>query len=190
MGFGTNYSESNSYDTVPCGEYECIISNAGIRQNPNGKWKCAFTLTVRNDVQQGSQNRTLFLDIWKKLEPSKNDLAVDGFNFNALMILAKAAQIPDGMNFESLEDFLKILVGRCIRVTVSHRESGGNVYAQIDRFKGVTESRFPECRHAAKTPQSPAYDAPVQRPQESFAGVQASGLEDFEEILADGEPPF
>lgn len=212
MAFGTNYSAAADYGIIPQGEYECIITNAEVRQTPSQKWKVSLTLTIRNDVQQGSQNRVLFMDIWRKKEPNANDAQVEGFNFAQLMNIAKAAAIPDGTNFESLADFLRTLVGRLLRVTVTHRAYGGRTYEEIDTLRGLSPTKFPECRHVQKQrqqAQNPAYGAPAPRQQQQYAQqqtyqqqpmqqgytpapppLQNANLSDFEEILQDGQLPF
>lgn len=202
MAFGTNYSAAADYGIIPQGEYECIITNAEVRQTPSQKWKVSLTLTIRNDVQQGSQNRTLFMDIWRKKEPNANDAQVEGFNFAQLMNIAKAAAIPDGTNFESLADFLRTLVGRLLRVTVTHRAYGGRTYEEIDNLRGLSPTKFQECRHVqkARQQQTPAYGAPAPRQPQQYAQqqgytptpppLQNANLSDFEEILQDGQLPF
>ena len=71
MAFGTNYDNiPQGGGLVPEGDYECIITNAEIRQTQHGKYKVGFMLTIRNDIQQDCQNRVLFLDIWRKREPT------------------------------------------------------------------------------------------------------------------------
>lgn len=154
MGFMVNSKKAEAYELIPAGEYECIITNAGIRQTPNGAYKIALTLTIRNDVQQACANRLLFLDIWRKREPNDDDRNVDGFNYAQINSLAAAVRFPDGSNFESLEQFLQVLTGRVLRATVTHREYNGRIFENIDQLRGVHPSQFPECRHRAKNPAS------------------------------------
>lgn len=175
MGFGTNYKAVDSYDLIPVGEYECIITNGEIRQLQSGAWKVAFTLTIRNDVQQQCTDRILFVDIWRKKEPNENDAMVDGFNFAQLMAVARAAQIPDGANFETLQQFISAMVGRLVRASVTHHAYNGKTYEDIDQIRGLAPTKFPECRHVMKekrqTAQNPAYSAPRQN--QAFAQPHA-----------------
>lgn len=213
MAFGTNYEGiPTGGGLVPQGNYETIITNAVISQTKNGKYKVSFMLTIRNDIQQNCQNRVLFIDIWKRREPTPADEQVDGFNFAQLMNIAKAAAIPDGTNFESLADFLRTLVGRLLRVTVTHRAYGGRTYEEIDNLRGLSPTKFPDCRHVQKSrqqAQNPAYSAPAPRQPQQYAQqqtyqqppmqqgytpapppLQNANLSDFEEILQDGQLPF
>lgn len=210
MAFTTKEGGSQEFDLIPAGDYECVITNAETRQLSSGKQKVGFSLVIRNDVQQQCQNRYLFIDIWRKAESdmSDDDRAVDGFNFKQLCNVASAASLPTGQSFETLADFLRVLVGRCIRVTVKHSTYNGRTDAKIAPFLGenggLHKTGFPECRHVMKQKtQSPAYgsvapSAPAQyappQPQ-TYAPptpppLQNANLADFEEILQDGQLPF
>ena len=184
MAFGTNYENipQGGGELVPEGFYECIITNAEIRQTHNGKYKVGFMLTIRNDIQQPCANRVLFLDIWRKREPTPADEQVDGFNFAQLMAVSRAAKIPSGQNFESLEQFLQALTGRLLIAEVRHEEYNGKPQVRVDSLS-TAPTQFPECRHVQKQrpqAQNPAYGAAAprqpqgyaQRPQQGYAPQQ------------------
>lgn len=178
MGFGTNYENiPQGGSLVPQGNYEAIITNAEIRQTKNGKYKVGLTLTIRNDIQQDCQNRVLFIDIWRKREPTPADEQVDGFNFAQLMAVSRAAQIPSGQSFESLEQFLQALCGHCLLATVKHETYNGETTAKVDPLS-TAPTQFPDCRHVQKQrqqPQNPAYGAPAPRQQQGYAQRPAQG---------------
>lgn len=194
MAFSTNYEETNDYGLVPAGDYEVIIRNAEARTLNSGKGKLGFSLVIRNDVQQGFQNRYLFLDIWKKLEPNAQDQQVQGYNFKQLMQLAKSAGLPDGKAYETVEELCRDLAGRTLRVSVTHDTYNGRTSEKIDQLRGVKPTQFPECRHVMKEKAAPVpSDAPAQKPADTFVSSAApalGNLDDFEEILSDGEVPF
>lgn len=212
MSFGTNYDNipQGGNELIPEGFYECIITNAEIRQTQNGKYKVGFMLTIRNDIKQPCANRVLFLDIWRKKEPTPADDQVDGFNFAQLMAVSRAARIPSGQNFESLEQFLKALTGRLLIAEVKHEEYNGKPVVRVDSLN-TAPTQFPDCRHVQKQRQtvpasnSPAYgNAPqqqyAQRPmqqgytQRPQAAPPAPPMnlnpDEFEAILEDGQVPF
>lgn len=211
MAFGTNYDNiPQGGGLVPEGLYECIITNAEIRQTKNGKYKVGFMLTIRNDIQQPCANRVLFMDIWRKKEPTSADDQVDGFNFAQLMAVSRAAQIPSGQSFESLEQFMQALCGRLLIARVKHETYNGETSEKVDPLS-TAPTEFPECRHVQKQrQQSPAYGGSpaqrqnqgyAQRPQQGYASRPQQAASpapapmnlnpnDFEEILAVNELPF
>lgn len=173
MAFGTNYDNipQGGSELVPDGFYECIITNAEIRQTQNGKYKVGFMLTIRNDIQQPCANRVLFLDIWRKREPTPADEQVDGFNFAQLMAVSRAAKIPSGQNFESLEQFLQALTGRLLIAEVKHEEYNGKTQVRVDSLS-TAPTQFPDCRHVQKQrqqAQNPAYGSPAPRQPQGYA---------------------
>ena len=178
MAFGTNYEGiPTGGGLVPQGNYETVVTNAEIRQTKNGKHKVGLTLTIRNDIQQDCQNRVLFIDIWRKREPTAADEQVDGFNFAQLMAVSRAAQIPSGQSFESLEQFLQALCGRCLIATVKHETYNGETTAKVDALDTMP-TKFPDCRHVQKQrqqEQNPAYGAPAPRQQQGYAQRPAQG---------------
>lgn len=178
MAFGTNYENiPQGGGLVPQGNYETVITNAVISQTKNGKYKVSFMLTIRNDIQQDCQNRVLFIDIWKRREPTPADNQVDGFNFAQLMAVSRAAQIPSGQSFESLSQFLQALCGRCLIATVKHETYNGETSAKVDPL-GLSPTKFPDCRHVQKQrqqAQNPAYSAPAPRQQQGYAQRPAQG---------------
>ena len=74
-----------------------------------------------------------------------------------------------------------------MRVTVGYREYNGRTYEDV---KYMNESQFPECRHTFKT--AVTSDTVAQRPAETFAnsGTFYGSVNDYEEILSDGDLPF
>lgn len=194
MGFSTNYDNMNDYGLVPAGDYEVVIRNAEARSTQKGAQKLGFSLVIRNDVEQGCQNRFLFLDIWKKKEPNAQDMQVQGYNFVQLMQLARCAKLPNGKAYDTVEELCRDLIGKPLRVTVTHNTYNGKTSEKIDQLKGVNVSKFPECRHVMKEKTNPI-DIPAQKPQETFVSAPSAAnslgsLDDFEEILGDGEVPF
>lgn len=212
MAFGTNYENiPQGGNLVPEGDYECIITNAEIKKTHNGKYKVGFMLTIRNDIRQECQNRVLFMDIWRKKEPTPADEQVDGFNFAQLMAVSRAAQIPSGQSFESLEQFMQALCGRLLLAKVKHETYNGSTNAKVDPLS-TAPTAFPECRHVQKQKtQTPAYGAAAPRSQQGYAQRPAQGYaqqmgyqqtappapasmqvdpNEFEEILGNGDVPF
>lgn len=187
MGFSTNYEDVQDFDLIPKGEYEVIITRIEERTTQNGATGLNFTLVIRNDVQQGCQNRCIFHTFWKRKEPSQADLSVQGYSFKQVMQLAKAVRLPAGKNYETIYKLCDDLSGRVMRVTVGHREYNGNTY---DEVKYMNETKYPECKHTFKS--AVTNDTVAQKPAETFAnsGTSYGSMGDYEEILSDGDVPF
>ncbi|MDE5584694.1 MAG: DUF669 domain-containing protein, partial [Ruminococcus sp.] len=133
----------------------------------------------RNDVEQKCKNRCIFHTLWKRREPTQADMQVQGYSFGQIMQLAKAVRLPAGKSYETVYNLCDELGGKIMRVTVGHREYNGKIYEEVQYMK---ESNFPECKHIFKT----AVTA------ETFAnsGTSYGGIDDYEEILSDGDLPF
>lgn len=194
MGFSTNYENVDEYGLVPVGMYEVVIRNIEEHTTKKGSTGLNLSLVIRNDVEQKQKNRYLFHTLWKRKEPTQADMQVQGYSFNQLMQLAKAAKLPSGKAYETVEDLCKDLLHRPLLVKVKHDKWSGNLREEIER---IEESKFPQCNHVFKV--SPAIDpeAPAQKPEPGFASqntaapaAQIGNLGDFEEILGDGEIPF
>ncbi len=194
MGFSTNYENVDDYGLVPAGMYEVVIRNIEERTTKNGKTGLNLYLVIRNDVEQKQQNRYLFHTLWKRKEPTQADMQVQGYGFNQLMQLAKAAKLPSGKAYETVEELCKDLMRRPLLVKVKHGEWSGQLREEIER---IEESKFPQCNHVFKTSPAVNSEVPVQKQNEAFASQQNAAtaaqigyLGDFEEILSDGEVPF
>lgn len=159
----------------PEGDYEVIILKAEKTTTPNRKEKIAFRYVIRNDVDQKFKNGLIFDDIWKKREPNEDDLSVDGFNYGQLMALARAARLPDGKEYESLDAFLAELIGKPLKVHLYHDDYNDKYYEKVDK-KYPTD--FPDVRHVQKVSASgnAGYAAPP--PADFVAQTQAAAAND------------
>lgn len=179
-------AESN-YGLVPEGEYDVIIKEAYENvHKTNGKPCINLTFTIRNDVDQECKNRNLFLTLWKKREPNADDMQADGYNYNQLKVLLSAARIEQ-VNFESVADFCRALIGKCVVVSVYHEEYKGKKQERIYGFD-ILPTDKPDCKHVFKSTNSGTTSAPAQRPPEQFASQLKAA--DFEELVSDSDVPF
>lgn len=194
MGFSTDYTDVQSFDLIPKGEYEVIIKAITERTTQNGATGLNLSLVIRNDVEQKCQNRYLFHTLWKRKEPTQADMQVQGYSFKQIMQLAKAAKLPSGKAYETVGDLCADLINHVMKVTVNHGEWNGQMREEVGF---MNESAFPECKHVYKEKPTVSADTVAQRPQEQFAGAAPpaspsafGNLDDFEEILGDGDVPF
>ena len=116
-------------------------------------------------------------------------MQVQGYSFKQIMSLAKAADLPSGKSYETVADLCADLINHVMRVTIDHDTYNGNTRENV---KFMNQSRFSECKHVYKEKPAVSGDTVAQRPQEQFAAQLAGlgDLDDFEEILGDGEVPF
>ena len=175
MGFSTNYENVNDdYGILPEGDYEVIIRNIEERTTKKGSTGLNLSLVVRNDIEQKFKDRYIF---------------------NQIMRLAKSAKLPNGKAYESVMDLCKDLMHRPIKVTLEHREWNGQ---QQENVKYVNASEYPDCKHVFKEKKQVTTDTVAAPPNESFAAdmpkqpenLSLGNLDDFEEIVSDGEVPF
>ena len=185
MGFKNNYSEASQGSGIkPEGDYECIITAVEERQTKNGAWGLNFTLVIRNDVpDQKYGNACLFHTIWKKKEPNDNDNAVKGYNFAQLMALGRAAKLPDGKDYDTLEQYCEDLVKKCIKATVKHEEYNGKTQECVSY---VNETEYPKCKHKFKTSEASAPAASGRKKAEKPSPEPV--YEDFDDADDDGIP--
>lgn len=174
-GFTTDYENTSDYGLIPQGDYEVIIGEMKEKTMKSGAVGMNMKLIIRNDVKQNSQNRYIFHTLWKRKTPTAADMQVQGYGFNQIMYLAKAASIPAGKNYENVYDLCKDLQGRCIKVAVIHEEYNGRTSERID---SMYPSDYPENHHEYR-----------QKKENQSAPVAVPDLSDFE-VLSDGDVPF
>ena len=194
MGFSINYENVDDYGLVPVGTYEVVIRNIEEHTTKKGSTGLNLSLVIRNDVEQKQQNRYLFHTLWKRKNPTQADMQVQGYGFQQLMQLAKAAELPSGKAYETVEDLCKDLLHRPLLVKVKHGEWNGQAREEIER---IEKSKFPQCNHVFKTSYAANLEMPAQKPQPEFAAQPAAAVteslgnfNDFEEILNEEDVPF
>ena len=61
-----NFSDKETYDLIPEGDYEVVLSTAEIREtNDKSKKFISCKYTIRTDVDQASAGRVIFENIWQ-----------------------------------------------------------------------------------------------------------------------------
>lgn len=126
-----NHKEAEpSYSLPPEGEYECMIEQAAESATLKLTPFLDIRLRIRTDVPNPCAG-ILFHRIWKKRQPTPADIACEGYVAWQVQSLSKAAQLPDGKEYATLDDWCADLIGRCIRVTVEHEEYNGRKRARV-----------------------------------------------------------
>lgn len=130
MNFKVDYDAANNL--VAPGSYECRIVEAFTNATSSGTLFFSVRMAIRDDVEQPHKGRIIFHRIWRKKEPTAEDMAVDGFSFKQLMALCRAAQLPNGKSYASLDELGNDLAGRDLKVAVEH---------EFNDYRGETEVR-------------------------------------------------
>lgn len=147
--FTTDYSnldESNNYEALPKGNYECIITKAEPDATPSGTENISITLQVRSDLDQAMPDtngkyhkRLIFLNIWKRKKTGKYDA-------NEVNYIMKAIGVPQGTSIATWDDFTDILMNKPVRVSliVDKSEYNGKTTERNSVFpNGWHETKFP-----------------------------------------------
>lgn len=188
MGFKMNSSAAQQGNGLkPEGVYECLITSAEERTTKNGATGLNLSLVIRNDVEQKFKNGYIFHTLWKRREPTAEDMQVGGYGFGQVMALGKAAGLTDGKEYAGLEDFLADLMKRPVRVTLKHEKYNGKLYERVDY---LDQTAFKEVRHIMKKPSvNSQYQAPpaTQYAAQAAQTVQAA---QFKQLPLDDDLPF
>lgn len=147
MAFTVNHKEAGSDILLPEGEYEVIIKNAFLSKTANGAECISLRLTVRNDCGQKYENYMIFDNLYKRREPTPADMAVDGYSAKQIQTLSKSAGLPDGKNYSGIDEWVKDLVGKLLRVTIKHEDYNGKKNARV---QWRNETKRPNCTHIWK----------------------------------------
>jgi predicted RNA-binding protein with PUA-like domain len=125
MGFlRTDYSNTGDFAPLPIGEYECFVSKVEVTESSNGNAMVKCTLTVRDDIEQQGQKRKFF-DNMVEMESMM-------WKFNQV---AKAAQLEEGVDLETLADFAAAIQYKPVRIKNKHTVYQGETQDKIAIWK-------------------------------------------------------
>jgi hypothetical protein len=125
MGFlRTDYSNTGDFAPLPIGEYECFVSKVEVTESSNKNPMLKVTLTVRDDIEQQGQKRKFFDNM---VETEKMM-----WKFNQV---AKAAQLEEGVELETLEDFAAAIQYKPVRIKNKHEVYNGETNDRIAVWK-------------------------------------------------------
>ena len=110
--FNTNYSEVKTFELVPEGEYEVVITEVESKPSSTGNPMLKLVLTVRTDVDQPAQKRKLFENL------VQTEKAM--FKFQQL---SKVLGFAEGMGFATIEDYGKAIKFKALRIKVKHEDN-------------------------------------------------------------------
>lgn len=112
---------NKEYAPIPEGKYEAIIKEAELATSSSGNPMIKVTLIIRDDVQQPAGKRR----VWDYLVSSEKAK----WKLNQV---AKAIKLADGTNVATIQDFVKEILFKPVKITIKHEE---------DTYNGETKIR-------------------------------------------------
>lgn len=114
-------TKKEAFKTITPGDYEAVIEKVEVTTSNNGNEMIKLQVTLRNDIDQEFKNRKL----WDYVTNTEKSL----WRFDQI---AKAVQIPDGTNIESVQDFAKAIEGEYVKVSI--KQAPGPYNKKVDRI--------------------------------------------------------
>ena len=152
MGFVIDHENASSGGLIPVGTYEAVIKAAFENTTPNEAMFINIPIIIRNDVEQPYRNAYVWHSIWRKKEPNKLDQACGGYNAAQINAIGKAAAIPNGKSYGSLDELFAELKGRPISVKIKHETYNDKTRAKVDF---VDTAKVLPCKHVFKAEVEP-----------------------------------
>lgn len=113
-------NERSDFDALPTGTYEMLIQTASEKATPSGAESLQIRLLVRNDLDGVANlagtnakyhNRIVFMDNWKRK-------ATNQYDTKSFQYILDACQIPEGTSLDTVNDFIKAITGKAVKVYV------------------------------------------------------------------------
>ncbi len=120
MAFSVNHSQASQGRYLPPeGTYEVVFQKAEEKTTQSGKRLINFTFRIREDVMQDEQGQEFEFAMFPLNNPSARD--PEGYRLGTIQMICKCIGVAEGMNFESISDWLDNLTGLPIKVEVKQR---------------------------------------------------------------------
>lgn len=148
--FSVNYEAAEQFSSVENGTYEVVVATAEQSASKTGTDFLDIRLKIRDDFQQKFRNNLIFDKVWI----NKQTLQYPEW---ALQRYAKAVKIPEGVEINTIEQFLEIIKGKTLKVTVKNEqsESNGVTYDNLN-IKKMEQSELPPYSGAVSSEPTPA----------------------------------
>jgi hypothetical protein len=131
--FKVNHAEAKDFEIVKPGEYEVTVVNYELSTATTGNNRVIVDYEIRSDVDQPCQGQKILFDNFTVTEKAM-------WRFQAA---SKAAQFPDGMEFNSYKEWADAFLHKPLRLVVGEREHNGKKYPEVKAFK-ISEASAPE----------------------------------------------
>lgn len=115
FNFKVDGKKAQTFGALPAGEYELFITGAKAIYSSKGTPGVSMVLTVRNDVDQVGGGRKVWHTLW-----------VNENTHGIVQAFMKAIEVPDGTEFNSLEEIANYVKGRPVRAKLDIQEDNSN----------------------------------------------------------------
>ncbi|HHT7829666.1 TPA: DUF669 domain-containing protein [Streptococcus suis] len=152
--FTVNYEAAEQFSSIEDGTYEVFISHVEQSASKGGADFLDIRLKIREDFQQKFRNNLIFDKIWI----NKETLQYPEF---ALQRYAKAVKLPENIEIQTVEQFLNLIKGKNLKVTVKNEQSeyNGKTYDNLN-IKKYEQSELPPVAVQASQPVVDDLDLP------------------------------
>lgn len=135
--FSVDYKEADQFASIEDGTYEVFVHSAEQSASKSGTDFLDIRLKIRDDFQQRFRNNIIFDKIWINKETLQ-------YPQWALQRYSKAVQLPEGMEIQSIEQFLELIQGKTLQVIVKNEQSefNGTTYDNLN-VKKMNPSTLP-----------------------------------------------
>lgn len=139
MSFTVDY-KNTGIEPIKPGEYEVYPIKYDIQAAQSGNMRVIVNYEVRSDVDQPGQGQEIKFDNFTVTENSM-------WRFNQA---SKAAGMPDGITFGTVEEWASAFMKRSVRVVVGEKTYDGKTFPEVKSFK--------ESQHSTTKKQDPFVD--------------------------------
>ena len=148
--FSVNYEAAEQFSSIEDGTYEVVVAQAEQSASQSGTDFLDIRLKIRDDFQQKFRNNLIFDKVWI----NKQTLQYPEWS---LQRYAKAVKIPEGVEVNTIEQFLEIIKGKTLKVTVKNEQSeyNGKTYDNLN-IKKMEQSELPAYSRAVSSEPAPA----------------------------------
>lgn len=164
MAFGASYKDiQGEFRMLPEGKYHAVLATYAIKRL--GNIPC-IDLSYKVTDHEMFNGHTVSRLIWEKKpeNQSAEDMETGGFSYKQLMQVGKAARVPEGGSYDSVEQFLEQCINVPVEIEVEHQNRNGKTYEGV-KFVNPVQSGTP--------------------------AAQTDPTRDFEEVIANGDDlPF
>lgn len=153
--FSVNYEAAEQFAAIEDGTYEVYVAQAEQSATQNGTDFLDIRLKIRDDFQQKFRNNLIF----DKIYVNKSTLE---YPIWVLQMYCKAAKVPENTDIQTIEQFLDLIKGKSMKVTVKNETSewNGKTYENLRVKKREQSELAPYSAKAEKTPAVSDLDLP------------------------------